>query len=207
MITWHTSQTDNTRVSELCYLSLTDHRPASQNMAPRNWQANPNTLLHKLITDCMFDTGGYGIVSTESGPIAGSGYHQSVWHPDIWIQGSRSYTLPGIHANYLQGELWHTQCDLATMHGARILMVPFNSYNIKLRDQGVKLNDPASYPRSFRQSGVWYRAPGRRIQPVRAYPLSVEYQHTQQWLFYHVIDWDFHTEFLEICKKHQWSDY
>ncbi len=205
MITWHTSQSDNTLVSELCYLSESDIRPATSNLAPRNWCDNPETLMYKLTTEAMFDTGGYGIVSTDSGPIAGSGYHVSTWHPDIWIQGSRSYTLPGIHSNYLQAELWHSQCDLASERGARVLMVPFNRYNIKLRDQGIKLNDPESYARSFCDKGVWYRAPGRRIQPVRAYPHSVTYQHTQQWIFYHVIDWNFYSEFLDICKNNHFG--
>lgn len=201
MITWHTSHTDNTRVSELCYQSLTDHRPASSNMQPRNWQDHSNTLLYKLQTERMFDTGGYGIVSDLTGPLAGSGYHLSTWHPDVWIQGTRSYTLPGIHSNYLQGELWHTQCDLAHERGAKILMVPFNRYNIKLRDQGVRLNDPVTYSDSFYDHGRWYRAPGRRIQPVKPYDHAITYQHTEQWIFYHVIDWDFHDEFLDICKN------
>ena len=205
MITWHTSHTDNSLVSELCYRSESDVRPAAVNMAPRNWQDNPNTLLYKLISEGMFDTGGYGIVTTDSGPVAGSGYHPSTWHPDIWIQGTRSYTLPGHHSNYTQGELWHTQCDLATERGAKILMVPFNRYNIKLRDQGVKLNDPDTYRQSFCEAGLWYRAPGRRIQPVKPLSHSVEYQHTEQWIFYHVLDWSWHREFLDICKNNQFG--
>ena len=205
MISWHRSDTDNTRVLELCYLAENDHRPASKNLNPRNFSDNPHTLMYKLVCDKRFDTGGYGIYSLEDKIIAGSGYHQSEWHPDIWIWGNRSYTIPGYQSNYVQGELWHTQMDLVREQGGKILMVPFNKYNLKLRDQGVRLNDPDRWKNSFYLDGDWYREPGKRITPVKPVDHSMLIYNTEQWIFYHILDSEWEKEFLEICGRHRYD--
>jgi len=204
-VTWHNSQTDNHRVSDLCYLSESDIRPASVNMAPRDWQDHPETLLYKLHTERLYDTGGYGILSDSVGIIAGSGYHTMTWHPDIIYCGSRSYTLPESDRKYPQSVLWYGQVDQAYHQGAKIILGSFNNYNSKMVSQAIKINDPANHIRSYRSNDRWYREPGIRILPLKTLTHSVNIHHTEQWIVYHVIDWDFHSEFLNICKNNQFG--
>ena len=204
-VTWHNSQSDNHRVSDLCYLSESDIRPASVNMAPRDWQDHPETLLYKLHTERLYDNGGYGVLSNSDGPQAGSGYHVMNWHPDIVYAGSRSYTLPGSEIKYPQSVLWYGQIDQAKSQGAKIILGSVNNYNRKMVSQAIKINDPNQHVRSFRSGDRWYREPGIRILPLKTLPYSVNIHHTEQWIMYHVFDWDFHTEFLDICKNNQFG--
>ena len=205
MITWHTSKTDNTLVSELCYLSESDTRPAASNMAPRNWQLSPETLLYKLTSEQLYDTGGYGVWSQNGIPQAGGGWHRLSWHPDIVLQGSRSYTLPGCDIKYLQSELWCQQYSEARLSGAKVVLGSFNHYNRKMVSQAIKINDPRNHKRSYYKNGWWYREPGIKILPLRTLDHSVNIHHTEQWIVYHVIDWDFYNEFLDICKNNQFG--
>ena len=174
-------------------------------MAPRSWRDHPETLLYKLHTERLYDTGGYGISHCDGRPLAGGGWHRLSWHPDIVLQGSRSYTLPGCDQKYLQSELWHHQYRQARQSGAKVVLGSFNSYNRKMVSQAIKINDPDNHKRSYYQNGQWYREPGIEILPLKTLDYSVNIHHTEQWIVYHVIDWDFYEEFLDICKNNKFG--
>lgn len=174
-------------------------------MAPRSWQDRPETLLYKLHSERLYDTGGYGVLSQNGRPWCGGGWHQLSWHPDIVLQGSRSYTLPGCDIKYAQSELWVAQYEQARQSGAKVVLGSFNDYNRKMVSQAIKINDPANHDRSFCLDSEWYREPGVKILPLRTLDHSVNIHHTEQWIVYHVIDWDFYEEFLDICKNNEFG--
>ena len=205
MITWHTSETDNTRVYDLCWLAEGDHRPAVENMQARSWQDNPNTLLYKLHTEKLYDTGGYGIVSDDSGVIAGGGWHQMSWHPDIYYIGNRTYTVPGKNHTLPQNLLWEQHYRLSKRQGAKIILGSFNSYNRRYIERGIAINDPENHPGAFQSDGEWYRAPGKLLLPLKTIDHSVSIAHTEQWIFYHVIDPDFESEFIDISDHNRYG--
>ena len=101
--------------------------------------------------------------------------------------------------------LWHSQYDQAKSQGAKVVLGSFNNYNSKMVSQAIKINDPANHIRSYKSRGLWYREPGIRILPLKTLDYSVNIHHTEQWIVYHVIDWDFHSEFLDICKNNQFG--
>lgn len=205
MITWHTSETQNDLVTELCYLSETDVRPGAQNMSARDFCDKPHTVLYKLHHEKLYDTGGYGVWSESGKPMAGGGWHQMPWHANIYYIGNRSYTLPGRNQTLPQNQLWEAQYTHSKMSGAKIVLGSFNHYNHDIIERAIRLNDPLNHARSFRLNGEWYREPGRLILPLKTLDHSVEIAHTQQWIFYHVIDPTFEAEFLDICKNNKFG--
>lgn len=174
-------------------------------MAPRNWSNNSNTLLYKLHTERLYDQGGYAILCQDGRIQAGSGWHTMTWHPDISLLGSRSYTLPDAEFRFPQAEIWHHQICRARQSGTRVIVGCFNHYNRKLIPQAIKINDPDNHKRSYYQNGQWYREPGVRILPLKTLDYSVDIHHTEQWIVYHVIDWNFYEEFLDICKNNEFG--
>ena len=202
-LTWHQSHTDNHLVEELCYLSETDHRPGALNLRPRDYHINPHVLMYKLHTEKLYDTGGYGVVTHSGRPVAGGGWHQMPWHPDIYYIGNRSYTLPGQNFCKPQDVLWEAQYRQSKLSGARVILGSFNLHNQKIIDRSIKINDPHNHVRAHQIRGEWYREPGKLILPLKKISHSVTIAHTEQWIFYHMIDPDFESEFLDICKNNE----
>lgn len=201
MIKWYTSTSDLSDVITFCKNAKNDSRPAAENMRLENYQERSHCLMHKLIVQKEYDTGGYGLLYRNKEAVTGGGFYQTKWHDQLYMSGVRSYTIPGIKQglNYLQGELWHAQLDKITELGGKVAMSSYNDYNAYLIDTLIKINDPANWKTSFCENGLWYRKPGRRITPMRKISHPVTYNYTKQWIMYCLIDPDFDAEFQDIC--------
>lgn len=204
MIEWFDSSSTNIdKLVEFCKLSQGDDRPAAENMVVDDYESKPHTLLYKILIGKAYDGGGFCLYLEDGVPVAGSGYYVCDWHPNIYVLGSRTYTIPGLQRGSIHRLLWHEQVDIAKERGGKVLIASFNEYNKWFIDQAIRINDPKNWRSSFKEGWKWYRKPGVRITPLRKYPHSVMLNYTEQWLFYHLYDMDFEAEFLSICDSHR----
>jgi len=203
MIEWFTSNSSLVPVFNFCFQAKNDKRPAAVNMDAMDWQHKPHTLLNHLFKQKTYDTGGYSLLTRNNKTVAGSGYYQTDLSEHVYVCASRAYTVRGVKDGYtyLQGELWHAQLDKIREAQGKIAIGSFNDYNKHFIDTLVAINNPDNWKTSFQENGLWYRKPGKRIQPIKALPFSVNYQYTEQWLVYAVFDPEYEMEFLDIMRS------
>lgn len=205
MIEWYTSKSkDFLNVTRLCESAESDDRTAAINMSLCDWKNQSHTLMYKLRVEKIYDTGGYGLYMKDGVPVAGSGYYVSDLNEHVFSTATRAYTVEGVkdNFNYIQGKIWHDQLDILRKTNCKIALMSFNEYNKGLVEKSIKINDPANWSTSFCENGIWYRKPGKRIQPLKAVPFPVYFNYVKQYIIYTVFDKDFEKEFLNILTRH-----
>ena len=128
-------------LTEFCAQAEVDEKHPVENWAGRAWQTNSSTLLYCLLIEKRFsrDLGKLFILRHLGKIIAVSGVYRSDFHPQIFIGGVRTLTLPEFRSRGRQerttfhsDRLFPAQLQWAREMGAKAFLMTFNDHNFWL---------------------------------------------------------------------------
>lgn len=188
-----------TNLVKFCSQVETTSPKIATNWKVTEWELEPACLLHVLLIQQRFDTGGLCLLYEDDSIVAISGFYQSDIHPDIHIFGVRAWVLQEKRRNLLIAEnILPLQLNRMIQNEAKIGVITFTDRTKSFATLIERSNKNYVEGKPLFFFGDRYPQLYRDMRMV-PYPVTINF--TKQWILVKKLDTHFDFDF-ESIKHH-----
>jgi hypothetical protein len=188
------SYKDTGLLEEFCRASELDDNPASVNMHYENWETRPETLMHQIYKQKVYDgdRAGYHCILHKDKIVSGSGFYPLEQDKNIVVAPVRTYAIPtkSLHRKilYMVNAAMISRPRYPSM-GYKASVHFYNSYNNNLMSKMKEWNEKGR-TRFMEATETFFE-----------FESSVYYKYTKQNCLYQLFDKDYNTKVIEFLNS------